>query len=177
MFDRWDTSDVVMFSIGANINQLSEFIDVFGWRSVGLVDNAGVYDSWRVPSPEAPYPQDYIIDQQGIVRYWSDEYEAQEVIATIERLLAAGVKETPVQRRPRLELALVPCPSRGRVRLAVTGFRPDARVEVLDAVGRVVGRVGVPSGGQWDCGLPAGAYIVRLVSGTEIVCRPLAIAR
>ena len=95
MFERWDTSQVVMFAIGSALNQLSEFIDVFGMRFVGLIDQSGVYQDYRVPNPEAPYPQDYIVDQDGIVRYWSDQYDAQAVIQTVDRLLATGVAEPP----------------------------------------------------------------------------------
>lgn len=47
-----------------------------------------VYSKYRVPNPEAPYPQDYIIDKQGRVRYWEGEYDAQKCIETIEELLA-----------------------------------------------------------------------------------------
>jgi hypothetical protein len=43
-----------------------------------------------VPDPYAPYPQDYIIDQEGIVRYWSAEYDPQKIISVIDELLASG---------------------------------------------------------------------------------------
>ena len=69
-----------IFAIGENISQLSEFRDVFGMRYVGLVDGSGVYQEYRVPNPQAPYPQDHVIDQQGVVRYWSDQFDPQEVI-------------------------------------------------------------------------------------------------
>jgi hypothetical protein len=85
---------VAILAIGADVTQLSEFRDVFGMRFLGLIDpSSSVYNAWRVPNPTAPYPQDYIIDQQGRVAYWNDQYDPQEVIATIDRLLNSGVGE------------------------------------------------------------------------------------
>ncbi len=169
MFERWDTSQVMMFAIGSSRNGLSEFIDVFGWRSPGLIDNAGVYNSWRVPRPEAPYPQDYIIDQHGVIRYWSDQYDAQEVINTIERLLATGVEERPDDLTPRrLNLRLSPNPGQSALRVTAAGFGPDAAsVEVCDALGRVVDRFHVRDGQTrtWNPALPAGSYVLRLRAG------------
>jgi hypothetical protein len=167
MFERWDSSRVVMFAVGADSNQLSEFIDVFGWRSVGLIDPlSSVYSSWRVPQPLAPYPQDYILDQQGRVAYWSDQYDAQEVIATIERLLATGVEEALVgpgkRRLPGLDV--FPNPSTSRVMLLPSGLAEAGVVEVCDRTGRVVGLVPVSADlpVAWDPDLAAGAYFFRL---------------
>ena len=91
------------------MSQLAEFQEVFGMRFVGLSDDAGVYTSWRVPNPTAPYPQDYVIDQEGYVRYWSDRYDPQEVMRVIDRLLASGdcrivsiLECTPKKRTRRL---------------------------------------------------------------------------
>lgn len=166
MFERWDNSQVVMFAVGANINQLSEFIDVFGWRPVGLIDpSSSLYNSWRVPQPLAPYPQDYVIDQEGIVRYWSDQYDAQAVIETVDRLLATGVEEpkaAPSPRPPGLEVS--PSPAGRRVSLVPAGLTGPGLVEVCDRTGRVVGRVPVEGGvvTTWSPELPAGTYFFRL---------------
>ena len=77
------------------MSALDQFRDVYGMRPVGLEDNmSSVYGAYRVPDPEAPYPQDYVIDQNGIVRYWSWESDPQEVMRVIDRLLGqAGVPE------------------------------------------------------------------------------------
>lgn len=107
-------------------------------RFTGLVDSAGVYETYRVPNPQAPYPQDYIIDQAGIVRYWSDQFDAQAVIGTIDQLLATGV-ETPRIRElvPRL-LEVRPNPFRTRARLSCSGSAPGTAIAVYDGSGRVV---------------------------------------
>ena len=59
-------------------------------RSIGLVDSGypSQYQTYRVPDPEAPYPQDYIIDKQGRVHYWEGEYDPQKCTDVIEDLLA-----------------------------------------------------------------------------------------
>ena len=73
------------------MSALNDFRDIYGMRFVGLRDATNsVYGTYRVPDPEAPYPQDYVIDQDGVVRYWSWEYDPQEVIRTIDELLAAA---------------------------------------------------------------------------------------
>lgn len=83
-----------MLAIGADVTQLSEFRDVFGMRFLGLIDpSSSVYGAWRVPDPTAPYPQDYVLDQQGRVAYWNDQFDPQEVMAVIDRLLASGTEE------------------------------------------------------------------------------------
>lgn len=81
---------MLIFEVGSNLFELLEFVNVFGCRFPGLVDNVGVYGTYRVPHPEAPYPQDYVIDQEGKIAYWSVEYDPQEVIRVIDRLLEQG---------------------------------------------------------------------------------------
>ena len=72
---------------------LMEFVNVFGNRLPGLHDpGSQQYNIYRVPNPEAPYPQDYLIDQEGRVAYWSDEYDPQELIRIIDSLLGVPVE-------------------------------------------------------------------------------------
>ncbi|UCG43525.1 MAG: hypothetical protein JSU73_02605 [candidate division WOR-3 bacterium] len=183
MFERWDSSQVVMFAVGADSHQLSEFTDVFGWRSVGLIDpSSSLYSSWRVPQPLAPYPQDYIVDQDGVVRYWSDQYDAQAVIQTVDRLLATGVGERaggPDQMQ-RLRLTLSPNPAAGAVRLQALGLAGGGgTVEVLDVSGAVLDRfeVGTENPFTWRPEAPAGVYYFRLVSGDDEVATPSVLVR
>lgn len=56
-------------------------------RFTGLIDTQGVYSQYRIPNPEAPYPQDYIIDKQGKVRFWEGEFDVLKSIEVIEELL------------------------------------------------------------------------------------------
>jgi hypothetical protein len=169
---------VRIFAIGENISQMSEFRDVFGMRYVGLVDSSGVYQAYRVPNPQAPYPQDYVIDQQGVVRYWSDQFDPQEVIGAIDRLLGSGVEESSEWRMASSGLAVSPNPFHGSVRILLD-HSPGCSlslspVHIFDAQGRLVSSLPIPSSpvphslslswdGADDTGrhLPSGVYYVR----------------
>jgi hypothetical protein len=147
-------------------------------RFVGLVDTAGVYQTYRVPNPQAPYPQDYVIDQQGIVRYWSDEFDPQEVIRVIDRLLSSGVEASDEWRMASGGLTVSPNPFRGSVRISLSHSFDRSHscspVRVYDAQGRLVRSLPIPSplvsrplslswDGTDDAGRrqPAGVYYVR----------------
>ncbi|MBN2537465.1 hypothetical protein JXB37_04210 [candidate division WOR-3 bacterium] len=158
---------MTIFAVGANINQLSEFIDVFKMRYVGLIDpTSSLYGSWRVPQPEAPYPQDYVIDQQGVVRYWSDQFDPQAVMATIDRLLATGVREEgpPTANSQRPTAGIV----RGVLRAGHDLFRPDEtgscpKPVLLDACGR--GVMDLEPGSNDVSHLSPGVYFVTVPGG------------
>ena len=166
-----------IFAIGENSNQLLEFRDVFGMRFVGLVDNSGVYQAYRVPGPQAPYPQDYVIDQQGIVRYWSDQFDPQEVIRVIDRLLGPGVEQREQLGAPAHgdRLSVNPNPFRLRTSISLPAAEPN-RVAVFDASGRLVRILTAPAASKsssvsWDgtdeAGrrLPSGVYYARSSTG------------
>jgi hypothetical protein len=155
-----------MFAIGTQMEYLSEFRDVFGMRFVGLADPGDtVYGDWRVPQPTAPYPQDYVIDQQGVVRYWSDQFDPWEVIATIDRLLATGIAEDDSRLQiPDHRLQILSNPTSGLVRAR---FAPGAdAITVFDACGRVrLSRAVGPAATDAEldlAGLAAGVYVIRL---------------
>jgi hypothetical protein len=115
---------VVIFEVGATPDQLYEFIDVFGQRFLGLIDpGSSVYFSYRVPNPGAPYPQDYIIDQDGNIAYWSDEYDPQRIISIIDGLLETGIEEGEApEPGVSLELSLAPNPASEMVTITAGGF-------------------------------------------------------
>ena len=129
-------------------------------RFVGLIDpTSSLYGSWRVPQPLAPYPQDYIIDQQGVVRYWSDQFDPQAVMATIDRLLATGVREEgpPTANGSR--------PTAGIVR-GMLDLRSDAvPARLLDASGRSVQTL--RSGVNDVSHLSPGVYFVSVSGGAS----------
>ncbi|MBM3332465.1 hypothetical protein FJY68_11570 [candidate division WOR-3 bacterium] len=130
---------MTVFALGENANQMSEFRDVFGMRFVGLVDTSGVYQTYRVPNPQAPYPQDYVIDQQGIVRYWSDQFDPQAVIRVIDRLLSSGVEASGEWRMACGGLTVSPNPFHRQTTISLR-LTPDGPrgIAVFDAAGRLV---------------------------------------
>ena len=166
-----------IFAIGGNSTELGEFRDVFGMRYVGLVDSSGVYQVYRVPNPQAPYPQDYVIDQQGVVQYWADQFDPQAVVRVIDRLLGSGVEASGEWRMASSGLTVSPNPSRGSVRILLD--RSPGRslslspMHIFDAQGRLVRSLPIPPSivtrslslswdGADDAGrhLPAGVYYV-----------------
>ncbi len=93
---RYDSADVVVVQVARDFEVIKKFRDVYGMGFLALEDvGNAVYNTYRVPypeSPQMPYPQDCVIDQNGIIRYWSWEYDPQVIIATIDSLLDnAGV--------------------------------------------------------------------------------------
>jgi hypothetical protein len=145
------------------------------------VDSSGVYTTYRVPNPQAPYPQDYIIDQQGIVQYWADQFDPQEVIRVIDRLLSSGVEASGEWRMASSELAVSPNPFRGSVHISLgRSLRralSSSPVRIIDAQGRLVRSLPIPSSlvprpsslswdGTDDTGrrLPAGVYYLRCLA-------------
>jgi hypothetical protein len=122
------------------MNQLQEFIQVFGQRFIGLVDNVGLYNTYRVPNPEAPYPQDYIIDQNRIVRYWSDEFDPQEIIKTIDGLLNTNLQEPKAQiKKGDWQLKITSNPASKEFTLSSPLLKyPDAQLKIYNSLGKLI---------------------------------------
>lgn len=118
---------------------LQEFRDVYGMRFDGLVDNGSqTYQTYRVPEPEAPYPQDIIIDQFGRIAYWSWEYDPQEIIETIDYLLTCFCIVNPDAIEPELRLySPRPTVFSRQTDLWFQLVQPGkVRIDVFDATGR-----------------------------------------
>ena len=105
-----------------------------------MVDDINLYQTYRVPVPEAPYPQDYIIDQDGIVRYWSDEYDPQEIIKIIDQLLITDVKESKTQiKKEELQLNITSNPAGKEFTVSSPLLKyPDARLKIYNALGKLL---------------------------------------
>lgn len=181
IFARYDTSQVVIFEISSSAAELNEFIQVFGQRFIGLVDNQGVYGTYRVPHPEAPYPQDYIIDQQGIVRYWSDEYDPQEIINVIDGLLTTSVDEgkTEVPKRSESHLIIGPNPNKGAFTIRTEGLMGNAKIRVYDTMGRCVHKKSVSDvrNATLNLELPSGEYFVTVEAAGKMLTESVTVTR
>lgn len=166
------------------MSALNQFRDVYGMRSVGLEDHLNsVYSAYRVPDPEAPYPQDYVIDQNGIVRYWSWEYDPQEVMRVIDRLLGQTGVDDPDNSGEAMGLHLAqpsPNPFRPGTELAYRiSERADVMLNVYSVSGRLVRTLAEgekPAGEHvvsWDGRdgsgrrLASGVYFIELRAGDE----------
>jgi hypothetical protein len=164
------------------------FVDNFGVTFPVVLDTQGsVYGQYRPGAGgcNSPFPLDFVVDREGIIRYWNCEYDPQALVEVIEDLLAGGTgvpEPAPVPAAERLRLVVAPNPfhppTRLRFELAARG---PALVAVHDAAGRLV-RVlasGVRGAGpgelSWDGrdddgrSLASGVYFIRLrVPGAEV---------
>ena len=51
-----------------------------------LRDTEGVYSDYYIPGGISPYPRDFIIDEEGIVRYANTEYDIRKMVAVLQSL-------------------------------------------------------------------------------------------
>jgi hypothetical protein len=145
------------------------------------VDNQGVYSLYRVPNPEAPYPQDYIIDQQGIVRYWSDEYDPQEIMNVIDGLLMTSVEEceTGKPEQSGTRIRIVPNPTSSAFTIKAQGIEGNARITVYDRMGRSVYRESIADAqnATLDLELPSGEYFVSVEADGKMLTESITVTR
>ncbi len=66
---------------------LDIFRDAFQIGFPILVDAGIIYSQYNQPGGASPYPLDYIIDQQGNVAYFNDEYRPATMVGMIDDLL------------------------------------------------------------------------------------------
>ncbi len=72
---------------------VQDFVDAFGVTFPVLLDEAGEVYAGYSRGAQLPFPLDYIIDQEGIIRYIATEYDPDEIVGEIEVLL--GLTEPP----------------------------------------------------------------------------------
>ena len=53
-----------------------------------LRDNKGVYSDYNFGAAISPYPRDFVVDQNGIIRFASTEYDPGRIMGTIESLIS-----------------------------------------------------------------------------------------
>lgn len=172
---------------------MTEFIQVFGQRFIGLIDNQGVYNTYRVPNPEAPYPQDYIIDQQGYVCYWSDEYDPQEIIRVIDELLAQEVEEQePETITPdKLKLNITPNPAKELINIKFQTYpKNKTTLRIYNGSGQLIKDFSLsatngqlPAIIKWSGtdrfgrSVPAGVYFVTLTVNGQVITKTVVLTK
>ncbi len=89
MHDRYAEEDFIAFNLALSAADLVSLREIYRVRAVGLVDAyPNQYGVYRVPNPEAPYPQDWIIDKQGLIQYWEKEFDLKKCLDVIDELSA-----------------------------------------------------------------------------------------
>ena len=172
--------EIVQDTITAN-----QFETAFGQRFVSLIDfGSTTYGVYQAPFRVAPYPLVYVLDRDGIVRYWDTEYDPAAIVAAIDGLLdAVDVIEAEPPRRAGLRVVPNPMVGRGVVSFGLPARGPFT-ISLFDVLGR---RVRTLAQGERDAGvheipwngkgangrpLPGGVYFLRLeASGVETTGR------
>ena len=80
---------VILFAnAGNNAGTIEQFLTRARTDIPSLMDQSEeLYRSYVVPEYFAPYPRQIIVDQTGVIRYLSGQYDAPAVVRAIENLL------------------------------------------------------------------------------------------
>lgn len=146
---------------------------------IGDIDNyQDIYGLYTLMGGTSPYPRDFLIDREGIIRYAATEYDPNGMINLLENLLDEpflGVNNVPLPSSPKL--AVYPNPFNPTT---IIQFDLPAstvvRLTIYDLQGREILRLvnqQMEAGYhqiQWHSRdqkgreLPSGIYIARLVT-------------
>ena len=95
-----DQGLVVLGVSDESIPTIEQFVNDQGLTFPVLRDNRGsVYNQYSISGGLSPYPRDYIIDRDGVVRYTNTEYDVRTMELIIEGLLEyhqTGIEEETI---------------------------------------------------------------------------------
>ena len=162
------------------INVIKQFVADQGVTFPILYDQGGTLrNDYFLSRSLSPFPRDYIIDQNGIIRYTSTEYHPQTMIEVIESLLSENTdihqnrhKEQPdafelLQSYPnpfnQQTTIAFELPSAAKVELAVYNVHGE-RVALVEHRRFTAGRHRAKWDGKNTFGnpLPSGVYFIRM---------------
>jgi hypothetical protein len=156
--------DFVLLGVAnQRLPDILSFIEDQGITYPVLQDNRGVYSAYNLPGGQSPYPRDFIVDQQGILRYADTEYDPGTMITIIESLLSeVGRTDDLEVDFPHLgseTLRVFPNPANSVLTVAVSNIRnQQTEVDVYDLNGRRIANLfsGVLPSGVHEFSWPAG---------------------
>jgi hypothetical protein len=91
IWQEYQDEEFIIIGVGhESVPELIDFVEDQGITYPILHDDAGVYGDYNLQGGPSPYPRDFIIDQQGIIRYANTEYDPGGMVVTIEHLLGGG---------------------------------------------------------------------------------------
>ena len=91
--------DFYAVNVSENQNLVAQYVEQIGLEIPVIMVGNDVYNQYRIRGGVSPYPVDYIIDQEGIVRYAQHEYEPEFMQMILDRLLVQD------EQNPVLELS------------------------------------------------------------------------
>ncbi len=128
-----------------SIQRLESFIEDQGITFPVLQDQSGVYGRYNQPGSQSPYPRDFIVDPEGILRYAATEYDPGAMIQIIESLLPTSVADTPIPEPKSASLRLheiSPIPAGREVDIVLTSFgAKQIQVKAHDMSGRLISSI------------------------------------
>ena len=87
-FEGNDDVVVLLANAGNTAGTIEQFLTQARTDLPSLMDQGeSVYLSYEIPEYFAPFPRQIVIDQTGVIRYLSGQYDASGVVRAIEGLL------------------------------------------------------------------------------------------
>ncbi len=97
----WQTfqdEEIIMVGIinTSNQSQIDNFVEensltfpiLFDPGSSGGVQGGDTYDDYYMPNDGSPYPRDFIVDQEGILKYANNEIDTEWMLFVLEELIS-----------------------------------------------------------------------------------------
>ncbi|NQU04916.1 MAG: T9SS type A sorting domain-containing protein [Calditrichaeota bacterium] len=187
-----DNFDFYAANVAENENHVAEYVEQIGLETPVLFVSSQIYQQYLLRGRSSPYPLDYVIDGDGIVRYAQHEYEPELMLETIDRLLEdddddrIGDDNSEFSQPGEFILhPAFPNPFNSSTRLTFELVNPQIiSLGIFDVNGTEIVDFGEGSypGGihslNWDAsGLPAGTYIFQFKSGERSATNRLILIR
>ena len=102
IWQNYPQDEVVVVGIinTSNHNQLNNFIEenslsfpiLFDPGSSGGVQGGDTYNDYYMPNDGSPYPRDFIVDKEGILRYANNEIDTEWMHYVLNELISLKIK-------------------------------------------------------------------------------------
>ncbi len=91
-----DDFDFYAVNIAEDRNLVAEYVEEIGLTVPVILGTSQLFNQYRLRGGVSPYPVDYVIDGDRMVRYANHEYAPEIILMTIDRLLEMGEEDAPV---------------------------------------------------------------------------------
>ena len=185
-----DEFDFYAVNVAENEGHVAEYVEQIGLRTTVLLVPQDVYQQYQLRGRSSPFPLDYIIDREGVIRYAQHEYEPELIIETIDRLLDIGEESVDDPNDPDLPQGFLLYPAYPNPFNAVTTLSYDlpeaahVTIGIYDISGRFITslRDNRQAAGhyqvEWEAGTsPTGIYLVRMSTPGFRTIRKLVLIR
>ncbi len=118
---------------------LTAFLNAFQVTFPLLLDANSIIGFYRQSGAASPYPLDYVIDQDGLVAYYSTEYDPETMVAVVDDLLGLSPSAVDIPPATGLLLQASPNPFNPQTEISYL-LKKDQPVSlnILDARGYLV---------------------------------------